>query len=90
MTIKIDNPEIAYFFINEFKSDVKQFSEFILMNLEKYKKQNDFNITPLDPKENSYTLEFDDLEEVDESANPFKDIDDVATYARRLRENAWR
>ena len=90
MTIKIDNPEIEYFFINEFKSDVKKFSEFILMNLEKYKKQNDFNITPLDPKKNSYTLKFDDLEEVDESANPFKDIDDVATYARRLRENAWR
>ena len=35
MTIKIDNPEIEYFFINEFKSDVKQFSEFILMNHKK-------------------------------------------------------
>ena len=90
MTIKIDNPEIEHFFINEFKSDIKQFSEFILMNLEKYKKQNDFNITPLDPQKNSYKLEFDDIEEVDESANPFKDIDDVAAYARRLRENAWR
>jgi len=38
MTIKIDNPEIEYFFIHELKSDVKKFSEFILMNLEKYKK----------------------------------------------------
>ena len=60
------------------------------MNLEKYKKQNEFNITPLDPKKNSYKLQFDDIKEVDENANPFKDIDDVAQYARRLRENAWR
>ncbi len=90
MTIKIDNPEIEHFFINELKSDVKKFSEFILMNLEKYRKQNEFNITPLDPQKNSYKLKFDDIEEVDESANPFKDIDDVAQYAQKLRENAWR
>ena len=90
MTIKIDNPEIEHFFINELKSDVKKFSEFILMNLEKYKKQNEFNITHLDPKKNSYKLQFDDIEEVDESANPFKDIDDVAQYARKLRESSWR
>ena len=90
MTIKIDNPEIEHFFINELKSDVKKFSEFILMNLEKYKKQNEFNITPLDPQKNSYKLQFDDIEEVDESANPFKDIDDVAQYAQKLRESSWR
>ena len=90
MTIKIDNPEIEHFFINELKSDVKKFSEFILMNLEKYRKQNEFNITPLDPQKNSYKLKFDDIEEVDESANPFKNIDNVAQYAQKLRENAWR
>ena len=50
------------------------------MNLEKYKKQNEFNITHLDPQKNSYKLQFDDIEEVD----------DVAQYARKLRENAWR
>ncbi len=74
MTIKIDNPEIEHFFINELKSDVKKFSEFILMNLEKHRKQNEFNITPLDPQKNSYKLKFDDIEEVDESANPFKKL----------------
>ena len=90
MTIKIDNPEIEQFFINEFKSDMKKFSEFILMNLEKYKKRNEFNITPLDPTKNSYKLEFDNLGEVSEDANPFKDIDDVALYARKLRDSSWR
>ena len=90
MTIQIDNPEIKDFFINELKFDVKKFSEFILMNLEKYKKQNEFDIIPLDPKANSYRLQFDDIGEVDESANPFNDIDDVAVYARKLRESAWR
>jgi len=90
MTIKIDNPEIEQFFVNEFKSDVKKFSEFILMNLEKYKNKNEFNITPLDPAKNSYKLKFDDLGEVNEDANPFADIDDVASYAKKLRESSWR
>ncbi|KIM04493.1 MAG: hypothetical protein KU29_10515 [Sulfurovum sp. FS06-10] len=90
MTIQIDNPEIELFFINEFKSDVKKFSEFILMNLDKYKKQNEFDVTPLDPTKHSYSLKFDNLDEVDESSNPFKDIEDVATYARKLRDSAWR
>ena len=90
MTIQIDNPEIELFFINELKSDVKKFSEFILMNVDKYKKQNEFDITLLDPKKNSYRLKFDELDEVDESSNPFKDIEDVATYARELRDSAWR
>jgi hypothetical protein len=90
MTIQIDNPEIEHFFINELKSDVKKFSEFILINLEKYKKQNEFNITPLNPHKNSYKLNFDNIEEVEESANPFKDIDNVVVYAQKLRENSWR
>jgi len=90
MTIKIDNPEIEHFFTYELKSDVKAFSEFILQNLERYKKQKEFNIVYLDPVKNSYKLQFDDLEEVCEEDNPFKDIDDVKTYAKKLRENSWR
>jgi len=90
MTIKIDNPEIEHFFINELKSDTKKFSEFILMNLEKYQKQNEFNITTLNPQKNSYTLQFDDINDTEETTNPFKDIDDVALYAKNLRESAWR
>ena len=90
MTIKIDNPEIESFFKNDFESDIKKFSEFILNNLEKYKQENEFDITPLDPKKNSYKLKFDNLDGVEEDANPFTDIDDVAMYARKLRENSWR
>ena len=66
MTIKIDNPEIEQFFVNE------------------------FNITPLDPAKNSYKLKFDNLGEVNEDANPFADVDDVASYAKKLRESSWR
>ena len=90
MTIDIDNPRIEHFFIHDLKSDIKKFSEFILTNLEKYQKQNEFDIFPLDPQKNSYRLKFDDIEEIDESANPFRDIDDVALYASRLRESSWR
>ena len=90
MTIKIDNKEIENFFVTEFKSDVKKFSEFILLNLKKSKETDEFDITHLDPKKNSYTLNVDNIGEVNENANPFKDVDDVATYAKKLRENAWR
>jgi hypothetical protein len=47
-------------------------------------------ITNLNPNKNSYKLKFDDLGEVNEDANPFADIDDVASYAKKLRENSWR
>ena len=90
MTIKIDNPKIESFFINEFKSDVKKFSAFILENLEKNKKENEFNVVSLDPEKNAYTLNFDNLDTVEEDANPFANIEDVATYAKKLRESAWR
>jgi len=86
MTIKLDNPKIENFFINELHSDVKAFSEFILKNLEQYKKQDQFSVTHLDPKKNSYKLEFDEKDD----DNPFKDIENVKTYAKELREKSWR
>jgi len=88
MTIHIDNPEIEKFFITEFKSDVKKFSEFILTNLKKNKIQNTFHISPLSPEKHAYTLNYS-IDE-NETSNPFKDIDDVATYSKKLRETAWR
>ena len=63
MTIKIDNPEIEHFFKHDLQSDVKKFSEFILISLKKYKNQKEFNVPTLDPKNNSYKLKFDNLEE---------------------------
>ena len=51
---------------------------------------NEFNITPLDLDKNSYKLKFDDLGEVNEDANPFADVDDVVSYAKKLRESSWR
>jgi len=91
MTIEINNPKIEAYFINEFKSDIKKFSEFILINLEKYPKQNnEFKVKTLDPKKNSSSLVFDNKVNVESSDNPFKDIEDVATYAKNLREKAWR
>ncbi len=90
MTIKIDNPQIEQFFTNEFKSDIKAFSEFILKNLQQHRKKKEFEIVHLDPHENSYLLEFDDLDEVKEEDNPFRDVEDVATYAKKLRESSWR
>ena len=41
-------------------------------------------------QKNAYKLKFDDLDDVTEEDNPFKDIDDVLNYARELRENSWR
>ncbi len=89
MTIKLDNPQIENFFINELHSDIKVFSEFILNNLEQYKKQNEFDIVHIDPKKNAYKLEFDESIDVKEEDNPFKDIEDVVEYAKVLREKSW-
>lgn len=90
MTIKLDNPQIENFFINELHSDVKAFSEFILKNLEQYKQKDEFNVVHLDPKQHSYRLDVDNLDDVKEEDNPFKDIEDVVTYAKKLRESSWR
>ena len=90
MTIKIDNQEIEQFFVNEFQSDIKLFSEFILKNLERQKKKKEFDVVHLDPNENSYSLTFDRLEDVQEEDNPFKEIEDVKAYAKKLRETSWR
>jgi hypothetical protein len=90
MTVHIDNPEIEYFFVHELKSDVKKFSDFILSNLKRHQKKDTFEIAHLDPKKNAYKLTFDDIDPVDQDANPFKNIDNVAQYSRKLRERAWR
>lgn len=90
MTIKLDNPKIEQFFIHQFKSDIKAFSEFILKNLEEYKHKNEFNVVHLDPKKHAYRLEFDDLGDVKAEDNPFKDVEDVVSYAKELREKSWR
>ena len=90
VTIKLDNPEIEHYFVDEFKSDIKSFSEFILQNLKQHKNKKEFNVIHLDPKKNSYKLKFDELDDVSEDDNPFKDINDVATYARKLRDKSWR
>ena len=85
MKIKLDNPEIEDFFVTEFKSDIKLFSKFILKNLKELKQQKEFKVIHLDPTKNSYKLKFEDLDDVQEKDNPFKDIDDVASYSRKLR-----
>ena len=49
----------------------------------------EFDVKTLDPKKNSYRLNYN-IDEVDESSNPFKDIKDVTSYAKELRDKAWR
>ncbi len=91
MTIKIENPEIENYFITYFQSDTKKFSEFILENLKKYQlNKNQLTIKKFNPIKNSYKLKGDFTQDSDEYENPFKDVDDVVEYAKRLREISWR
>ncbi len=91
MTIKIENKEIENYFINEFQSDTKKFSEFILANLKKYQLNKDeFIVKKLDPTQNAYTLEENSIDKNNDYSNPFEDIDDVAKYSKKLRETSWR
>ncbi len=64
MTIKLDNPKIEQFFINEFKSDIKAFSEFILKNLEQHKK--------------SYQLSFEEIAKVVETSQRIEGYEPVS------------
>ncbi len=43
MIIEINNQKIEQFFINECKSDIKAFSEFILKNLQQNKNKKEFD-----------------------------------------------
>jgi len=90
MTIHIDNPEIEQFFVQEFKSDIKRFTDFVLSLLDQEKQKSNLKIPRLDPEKHSYTLEYSDIEKTTEEDNPYKNIDNVAKYAQKLRENAWR
>jgi len=68
----------------------KNFPTLFLKNLKRHQQKDTFEIAHLDPKENAYKLTFDDIDPVDQDANPFKNIDNVAQYSRELRERAWR
>ena len=86
MTIRLDDPKIESIFINDFKSDIEAFTQYIKSNL--LNKQE--NIEHLNPFENSYKIEFDSRYIINEEDNPFKDIRDSLEYAKELREKAWR
>ncbi len=85
MSIQLDDPQIETIFINEFKSDIDAFTEFIKDSLRKRENK----IKHLDPFKNSYKATCN-IKYVDEKDNPFKDIIDSIQYAKELREKAWR
>jgi len=82
MTIKLDNPQIENFFINELHSDVKAFSEFILKNLERYKQKDEFNVVHLDRKQHSYHCLASDTSFIEPKARRKRSIE-------ILREKVW-
>jgi ribosomal protein S17E len=90
LALEIDNPEIELIFNTKFNGNKAKFINFIqdsLKNLDN-KTAGEFAFTKLDPKENSYRLPTNTINE--EMSNPFEEIDDILLFSQNLREKAYR
>jgi hypothetical protein len=90
LALEIDNPEIELIFKTKFEGNKNKFINFIQDSLRELEntKADEFQFKKLDPKQNVYRLNNDDINE--EMTNPFAEIDDVLLFAQSLREKAYR
>ena len=100
--LQINNPEMRNIFETKFHSNQDKFMEFIISFIKGNNKvvNNYFNkmslsqksesisYKKLDPMENFYKLSID--ENNIEMTNPFKNIEDSANFAKKLREDSYR
>ena len=100
--LRITNPQMQKIFEREFQSNKDKFMEFILSFVKENgkmvddyfsqitnpKKPKSFNYTKLNPMDNFYTLEKDNSDI--EATNPFEEVEDTVTLAKKLREEAYR
>lgn len=90
LALEIDNPEIELIFKTKFNGNKNNFINFIqdsLKNLENVN-NDELQFKKLDPKQNAYRMTNIDANE--ELSNPFEKVDDVLSYAKSIRERAYR
>jgi len=96
--LQINSPEMQDVFETKFHSNQEKFMEFIVSFIQDNKKIVDnyfhknnrpvFKYKKLNPMENYYKLSVDERKK--EMTNPFKEIEDSVTFAKKLRENSYR
>ena len=96
--LQISSPEMKELFETKFHSNQEKFMEFIISFVQEnrgaidhyFHKQHrpTFTYKTLNPMEHYYTLPVDDMET--EMTNPFKDVTDPVSFAKKLRENSYR
>jgi len=94
--LQINSPEMQDIFETKFHSNQEKFMEFIVSFIQDNKKIVDnyfhknnrpvFKYKKLNPMENYYKLSVDESEK--EMTNPFKEIEDSVTFAKKLREKS--
>jgi len=98
LQLQINSPEMQDIFETKFHSNQEKFMEFIISFIKDNKrtvdnyfhKQNKTTLKykKLNPIENYYKLAVEEGEV--EMTNPFKDVEDSVTFAKKLRENSYR
>jgi len=98
LQLQINSPEMQDIFETKFHSNQEKFMEFIISFIKDNKrtvdnyfhKQNKptLKYKKLNPMENYHKLAVEEGEV--EMTNPFKDVEDSAVFAKKLREDSYR
>ena len=78
--------------INQINIEVDEFIDFIKKSLKEFEKlkQEEFSFEKQDPKKHSYHMIINEDEKNIQSTNPFETVEDVASFAKSLRETTYR
>lgn len=97
--LQINSPEMQDIFETKFHSNQEKFMEFIVSFIQDNKRAVDnyfhknnkptFNYKKLNPMENYYKISVNESE-MEEMTNPFKDVKDSVSFAKKLREDSYR
>ena len=92
LALQIDNKEIESAFVTKFNADKNKLINFIEKSLKQSKNsENEFLFDHLDPLENYHRLEVETNTEIDENlTNPFENVEDVSSFAKKLRSSSYR
>ena len=80
LALQIDNIEIESVFVDKFKSNKKDFIDFIARNLEQFKPSKNLQYTKKNPMEHIQTISYIDDNENLSDVTPYNHIKNSAQY----------
>ena len=85
LALQIDNAEIESVFVDKFKSNKKEFIDFIAKNLEQFKSKKNLQYTKKNPMEHIQTISYIDDSENLNDVKPYSHIENSAQYIHDIR-----